>query len=198
MIAIRIALLSSLFLSAGCVQSLHEVYTQEQLFFEPSLAGTWTNGEAKPTLLLVSGNEAEKVYQIYIVNEDKKKSGPYDAHIARVGEHYLVDLVAARPTIDPPAEFEAALGMAVPTHVIMLADITPPVVKLRAIDYSWMKKFVGENPSAIKFERVDSDILLTASTADLQAFFLKHRTTEGAFGKPGEFRKISPSTQPTP
>ena len=59
-----------------------------------------------------------------------------------------------------------------------------------ALDYDWLKKLVEKNPKAIRHivappklgEDGDGLLVLTADTAELQEFILKHEKTAGAFG----------------
>jgi hypothetical protein len=58
---------------------------------------------------------------------------------------------------------------------------------MRAVDPNWLKGFVEKNPATIKHEIVDKDVVLTASTKELQSFLLRHLNTKGAFTDPNEY-----------
>jgi hypothetical protein len=66
-------------------------------------------------------------------------------------------------------------------------------------DPDWLKKLVADNPKAIQHEKIDDEIILTASTKDLQTFWLKHLDTNGAFGEPSNMKRKTeavPEDQP--
>ena len=62
---------------------------------------------------------------------------------------------------------------------------------MNLLEYDWLKKLIEKDPKAIRHiivpkklgEEGEGDLVLTADTAELQKFILKHEKTEGAFGK---------------
>ncbi|HUP47019.1 MAG TPA: hypothetical protein VM779_16045, partial [Thermoanaerobaculia bacterium] len=58
------------------------------------------------------------------------------------------------------------------------------------LDDKWLTSHLKENPNALRHEWIGKELLITASTAELQAFLLRHVSTKGAFAPtPGEWRR---------
>ena len=61
---------------------------------------------------------------------------------------------------------------------------------MQVLDYDWLTKLIEKHPKAIRHivvpkklgEDGGGDLVLTADTAELQKFILKHEKTAGAFG----------------
>ncbi|MDZ7363800.1 MAG: hypothetical protein ONB46_24255 [candidate division KSB1 bacterium] len=64
----------------------------------------------------------------------------------------------------------------------LLVSQIEPALQLSSLEMDWLKKFIEKNPKVIRHEKINGDILLTASTPELQKFLLAHVKTEGAFG----------------
>lgn len=64
-----------------------------------------------------------------------------------------------------------------------------PTLQMSFPNPGWLKKLVAENPEAIRHEKIDGEVVLTASTKELQAFWIKHLETKGAFGEPSNMNR---------
>ncbi len=68
-------------------------------------------------------------------------------------------------------------------------DAVAPTLDLTLLDYGWLKKLVDSDPNTIRHvivpkpvgESGDGDLVLAASTAELQAFLRKHAANTNAF-----------------
>jgi hypothetical protein len=63
----------------------------------------------------------------------------------------------------------------VPIHTIYLIEGTSPALQLVSLDLKWLNEYLTEHPDALPHATVNGQQLLTAPTAELQAFLLKHR-----------------------
>jgi hypothetical protein len=78
-----------------------------------------------------------------------------------------------------------------PLHYLLTVARLEPALEMNMLDYDWLKKLIEKDPKAIHHivvpkklgEDGEGDLVLTADTAELQKFILKHEKTEGAFGK---------------
>jgi len=50
-------------------------------------------------------------------------------------------------------------------------------------DLDWLRQVLAADLDAVRHEKIGDDIILTAGTQQLQAFWLKHLDTAGAFGE---------------
>ncbi|MBN1552545.1 hypothetical protein JW979_13805, partial [bacterium] len=69
-----------------------------------------------------------------------------------------------------------------------------PTLQMAAMDPQWMETYLEKNPGSIKAEKLQDRILITASTDELQAFFLKHINDEGLLGEYSDLRKMPEKT----
>jgi len=59
------------------------------------------------------------------------------------------------------------------------------VLQIAILKPDWIEKHLQEHPDAIKHEKLDHGILLTAKPKDMQAFLLKHDKTADAWDESG-------------
>lgn len=172
----------ALTLVAGCaVMSIYPYYTAKNLTTDPALLGIWVD----PTKS--NANEESWTFeqvdkQTYkLIVPEKSETNEFDAHLFKLKEQAFLDLLPrARP------EFTA------PSHFLLRVDSLQPRLEMRALDYDWLGKLVETNSAAIRHTIIpnpagDSDggsLLLTADTAELQTFVLKHLETKAAWGDP--------------
>jgi len=175
---IKLLTLSFLFMLAGCVPSLNPLYTDQDLIFDSALLGVWTDKDSKEIWELRQADG--KQYKLVYTDEDGKK-GEFTAHLLKVDGRTFLDLTPV-DLILPQNDFYK--GHFLPTHTFVLITQTAGSVQISFPEPEWLKKILAKNPTAIRHEKMAGEILLTASTKDLQKFLLAHLNTEGAFAKP--------------
>jgi hypothetical protein len=175
---IALSLLLPLLLGlSACVPSLHELYAEKDLVFEPALLGDWVEDKADSKSLLTFAKGEGKEYKLTSI-EGKDKS-TFIAHVVKLGDRLFLDL-ASDPSVDCPT-------LSVPVHMFVLVSQTSPKLQMRGFDEGWLKRYVEKNPRALKHEIVDNDVVLTASTKQLQRFLLSHVNTKDAFKEPVQY-----------
>jgi hypothetical protein len=76
-------------------------------------------------------------------------------------------------------------------HYLLKVTRIEPELEMNLLDYDWLKTLIEKDPKVIRHivvpkklgEDGDGNLVLTADTAELQKFILKHEKTEGAFGR---------------
>ena len=166
----------------GCVvSSVYPFYTAKDVVFEPALVGVWAEAASSS-----ASNEhwrfdkADGGAYLLTVQENEKRT-EFDTHLFKLkGRLYLDVLPRERP--------ENSL----PPHYLFKVIRVEPTLEMALLDYDWLTKLVEKNPKAIRHTVVPNKLgekegggflVLTADTAELQKFILKHEKTEGAFGK---------------
>ena len=184
-------------LLTGCVQSLHPYYTDGQVTWEKNLIGYWSDADGKNILDIpaATADEDQKEYRVAYTDEHGK-TGHFIAKLAKVDKYLLADFTPEEMT-----ELEGGMYKAhfLPVHSFMLIEVGPQSLKVRAMDYDWLKKELADRPDAVAHEIVDKDrIVLTAPSEKVQAFVIKHAETPGAYGDWTEFKRSTPkpTTQP--
>jgi len=170
-------------LLAGCVPSLHPLYTDQDVIFDQSVLGMWAEDNSKETWALT--RDGEKEYKLIHTDEDGKK-GEFVAHLLKVEGRMFLDLYPVEPEL-PQNDFYR--GHLLLVHRFAAVLQTEPAILISSLDSEWLKKFLDKHPSALRHEKVDDEILITESPKELKKFLLTHLKTEGAFSKPIELKR---------
>ncbi len=165
-----------LILMAGCVRSLHPVYTDQDVIFDEKLVGCWSEENSEESWEFSKQNE--KNYQlVYTVGG---QSGTFDVHLFKIEGELFLDLFPKPPELPLNDFFKSHLF---PVHTFAHIKQIEPTLQMRFPDPDWIQKLVTERPKEIRYEKIDRELVVTASTKEMQAFWLKHLDTEKAFGK---------------
>ena len=161
----------------GCIHSLHPLYTAEDLIFSPALVGRWSEDDSKETWEF--SKKGEKEYRL-VYTDDKGKAGTFVVHLLKIKGKMFLDLFPSEPDLKENLFYQVHL---LPVHSFMYVKQIKPTLQMSMADGNWLEKLIEANPGAIRHEKIEDRIVLTASTKELQAFFLKHLATEDAFGE---------------
>jgi hypothetical protein len=172
--AVVLCLLLSL---SGCVPSLHELYTEKDLVFQPGLLGEWVEAKQESKTTLVFTKVDDKSYKLVFASE--KDTMSFAAHLVKLGDKLFLDIGA-----DPSADCHT---LALPVHMFFLVSQTEPTLRMRDFDDHWLDEFLKKNPGSLKHDIVDKDAVVTASTSELQSFVLQHVNTRSAFADPVDY-----------
>jgi len=181
--ATTIISLGVLFLMAGCIPSVHPLYTQQDLIFDPSLVGEWAGKDGKQTWTFTKSGE--NAYKVLCVDE-KGMKGEFAAHLLKVGERRFLDFYPADPHLQQNDFYTCHL---LPVHTFMRVQRQEDTLQMAFMKPDWIKKHLQENPAAIKHEKVDDGVLLTAQPKELQAFLIKHDKTPDAWDECGSLTR---------
>jgi len=170
-------LIGSLLVLVGCVvTSVYPYYTAKDVVTNPALAGQWaevgeTNVAAKHWLFEAGTNQA---YALFV--QDGGDRAEYRAHLFRLKGHQFIDALPLRTDSD----------LIPPHYLLQVTRLDGTDLELSVLNYDWLKELVRARPSAIRHLWIaetpsSSRLVLTANTAELQAFVLKHRANTNAF-----------------
>ena len=160
-------------LMAGCVPSLHPLFTEEDLVYDPALVGTWAEEEGED--IWTFRKSGENAYDLIYTEEGVPAR--FDAHLVRIGEFLFLDTYPGEPDI----KNGFYLVHLVPAHTFLRIWIEGDVLRYAMLNLDWLKKMIAEKKVEIGHEQVDGDVVLTASTKELQEFFLKYADDDKAF-----------------
>ena len=183
------------FILAGCVPSWNPLYTEKDLVFDPLLVGVWTPVMAKEGSkeIWAFTKGGDKLYQLQQTDEEGRKAG-FEVHLVKLKESRFLDLYLTKVEGDD-ARLNAWAGFSlVPAHLILKVEQAEPTLKIAAMIPDWMEKFLKQHPDAIAHRIVyDDNVILTASTSELQKFVLEHVADADFFGGAMEMkRKAAP------
>jgi hypothetical protein len=172
---ISMILLGFMILCSGCIRSLHPIYTEEDLVFESNLIGQWSEEDSKEVWTF--SKKGVNGYTL-VYTDDKGRQGRFSAHLAKLNGKLFLDLFPEEPELK---ENDLYMFHLLPVHTFLYVKQIEPTLQMSYPDPDWLKKLIAENPKAVKHEEIDDEIILTAGTKELQAFWLKHLKTEGVF-----------------
>jgi len=190
--SVIIICLGLLLMLAGCIPSVHPLYTDDDLIYDPSLIGQWADKDGKEAWTFKKS--ADKEYKLVYVDE-KGKKGEFVVHLLKVGNRKFLDLYPADPDLNQNDFYKCHL---LPVHTFIRVQQIEPTLQMAMLKPDWIKKILRKNPGAIHHETVDDSILLTAQPKEMQAFLIKHDNTPDAWNEcsPLTRRLEKPELQP--
>lgn len=200
-----------LFTLSGCfLKSVHPLITEEQSELIPGLEGRWEsedqrwtfindgnkfegmdymfrqsfeNDSIQGTMEITSDNVvSEKSYILIFENlQDPGNDTTYFfAKTGRINDDYYLDLVPI-DDLEENAFLDAHMLM---VHSFSRISIDDNRLKIEFFKDSWIKELIENNQVRIKHEKVDDDVLITASNEELRKFVEKYSSDEKAFDDP--------------
>jgi hypothetical protein len=171
---------------AGCVPSLHELYTNDTLAYDPDLIGTWVSTNSTWTF---DGDPNSRSYKLVIVEQDEKRG--------RLENKMLVHLVELDGVdyLDVFADKEVKLNVGnwfttslLRAHLFLKLKIKANSITLAIMNPDVVEKMLEKNPNLVKHEKTEDRVVLTASPKELQEFIKKNAATKDFFGEPEEMK----------
>jgi hypothetical protein len=179
------ALVAAGLFMAGCVvTSVYPFYTDKDLVFEPALLGDWTGtDDENPASKEFTRVErlGDQGYCATSFNEAQTNSIIF--HLFRLKNQLFLDTCPTNQQVD-----------LIQVHqVSKVMQVSPEFINA-SLNYKWLEELLKKNPKAIRHtvvnDKFDGDhserIVLTADTAELQKFILKHLNNTNAWGKPSK------------
>jgi len=185
-----------IFLSS-CLTTLHPIFTEKDLAYDPKLIGTWnTENEGKKGKVIINNLATENSVELpgnisaikqqgyFIIYQDEngKVSDQYIAFLARIGKHLYFDYFPADKKGDRKLdEFFGVhfVRMHTSYRVEILKDGS---FELSQLDGSYVKSLIDEKKIRIRHEiDADDNTVITASTKELQQYLLKYGDEPSAY-----------------
>lgn len=160
------------------VFSIHPLYTDKDLYFEPALVGTWfdPSGSVQPITFARRGSNS------YVVTAVDDSVPPvkytYDAHVVKLSGRLFIDAQQS----DISTANGSILILAAPAHMLGEVAFDQQTLTIRFLDDDWTRSALRGGGVAIRHDTSDDGTpILTATTADLQNFILTHADDTKAF-----------------
>ena len=188
---ILVPLLAGLMLLAACepVISLHPLYTEETLVFEPALLGCWGEEEAEEEpeaeKVCIFNFEAagEKAYKLTIL-ENEGVTREFRARLLRMGEALFIDV---QPVWQEEADDEVYEMHHVAAHSFHRLWLEKDAFTYAPLRRHWISESLESGlidiPHARYLDGDEDRVLLTASTRELQEFVGGLAENEKAFDR---------------
>ena len=185
-----------IFLSS-CLTTLHPIFTEKDLAYDPKLIGVWNaeregNKERVIITNLATENSVEltgnisnikqKGYLISYQHEQSEIPDRYIAFLVRIGKYLYFDYYPADKKEDQYIDkFFGAhfVKMHTSYRVEILNDGS---FELSQLDGSYVKSLIDQKKIRISHETgADDNILITASTSELQQYLIKYSDEPEAY-----------------
>jgi hypothetical protein len=171
----RAAVLVLSLLLAGCVPSLHPLYTEKDLVYDAALLGVWVDDEGRTSWTVKRAGD--KSYSLMAIDE-KGNARHYEGHLLDLGKHRFLDLLPEKPEVEDYHLIRA--------HTFYRIWAYGDTFRLAGLDPDWIRK----RKIAIRHELLPpKGMLLTAPTKSLQEFVLQYVEDPEAFPHQEEYRR---------
>ena len=159
-----------LVLSPGCpVRSLSPLFYDGEIVFDPTLIGTWESLESSETFMFEKwGN---KKYIMMVKGKDGDTT-VYNAELGKLGTTWFLDLY-------PGGKRNDYADM--PTHMIARMDLGKDTMRMAMLEGDWMEKMIESGKLTISHWRNNREMVLTASTDELQKVVIQYANDEKAY-----------------
>jgi hypothetical protein len=165
----------------GCyVQTLHPLYTDDKLTFDPGLAGSWLDPEDPGESMLIEIVD-ENAYRVTLTEEDGNIE--YEGRLVQLGESVFLDLCPAE------ARRKRATDDFIPLHMLFWVQRDGDKLKVAGIDFEWLEKGIDADEIRVEHLVYDGRIILLGEAKELQRFFMSLADTQGALEDAGVLRR---------
>lgn len=192
-----IALITSLlFVLPGClVISIHPFYTEGDVIYKPEWTGKWMDHDSNTWIIsqhmqftcLFKPDQPGRSYEI--TTTDNKGTSVFIAHLFQLGKEMYLDFY--------PENHEKGNDLEnfhfVPSHSLARVEFINGKIVIGWYNQEWLLSLFNQNKIRIAHERTPYDIddkdpdhnevVLTASTTELQKFIMKYGNDPNAFKK---------------
>lgn len=172
---LRIALSASLctYLLAGCLPSLHPLYSEDAAVFREELLGTWsiqyTHGPGNSIDLKFESLDDE-MYRLTVTAFGSELL--YDAALVELGGHIFLDY---RRTFERKNdELNFLYQDLLPVHMLVRIRFEDDCLVTEFLGETWLHNYLRRHPEELDHTIMGDRLLLTADTEELQQFFVAH------------------------
>ncbi len=184
-------LLCGIWFAAGCVSSINPLYTKETSVRDAAIEGIWFLCDENPidgskrreslSILPICDRNPplkEDVVGYTIAVDTLRSSEAFDAKLVELGGRRFLDVYSLEDLANPNS---------IPVHNILLITVADDELTVAALDPSKLEQVIKAGEPHLSVARVGRRLVLTASTAELQAFLATHG--EQVFGAERRYRK---------
>lgn len=159
----------------SCVPSIQPFFEEKDVYFDRSLVGTWSERDGKEKWKITARDESS-----YFIDQTDEQGRPlrFEARLFKIGTDSFIDVL---PVPSSKIAGDLYLDHVLPAHTLLTVKIERCSVNLSFLDPTWVKGFLMTSPGAVAHTNRNGEVVLTDSTAAMQAFIKKHLSTPGAF-----------------
>lgn len=175
---------------SSCIASLHPIYDENNLAYDPGLDGRWISAKAHEALLkpLPTNETKDSAVQfefattemekkdlpgnkrLYVLKNFDKDTADFFVHMVEINKSQYLDFYIKNYEFDN----DLAELCFYPVHAFCKMERTADTLKLFVFDVKHIQKLVRERKIKLATETNKGILLLTAPTEELQKFLAKY------------------------
>jgi len=168
----------STLLALGCyVQSLQPLYSDSIATFDPELVGTWV-AEEDEEFVFTFIDTTRGVYTL--LSDESGSTARFEAVLVELAGVTFLDIYPDEPDNDSSFYKDHLLRV----HNLLRLERSNDTLWVSDFDAEWLETMVDKKKVSIASVPLDGAVLITATTAELQAFVKKYAKTPEAFSEP--------------
>jgi hypothetical protein len=169
-------------LIAGCyVQSLNPIYSKETLTFDLGLIGTWySRGDDSEMWIFEEAGDSEYSLTGKFADNGRIQEAYFQAFLCKLGNDVFLDILP-KESHTMPDIYQAHL---VPVHSFLRLHREGDLLLTESIDYNIFKTVAKQQKTNLEYTALDDRILITASTEEIQRFFVQNADYDSLFQRP--------------
>ena len=148
------------------------LFTEKDLVYNPVLTGTWVNERNNETIIC---QKSDRGYNIVILKSDGNAT-TLKGILGQIGKYWFLD---TSPWGSGGDHYNIS------AHVFSRIWLNGDTLRFADLEGDWLKEMIDGKKLTIPHVRRDGDVILTASTEELQQLVLKIADNPEAFPKPG-------------
>ena len=175
--------LASAALICGCgTPSIHPLASDDTKASDPALVGKWAKVEAGKNDAVYTVSPAGDHYALTVEDPDAKppERWEFEFRLVQLGKHRFVDVQATEA--DRQKVDDKWSSCFIPAHLFGRYVIDGNTLKFWALKPDWLQNGLSQGKIKLAHTGIDHGwTLITAPTAELQAFLKDHAEDPGAF-----------------
>jgi hypothetical protein len=143
--------------------SVHSLYAKDEPIFDEDLLGIWIGEEG-----FFKFEEGEDANSYNLSIKDDEEECTLTAHLVKIDEQFFLDLSHSRLESDTCIVNHM---LSVPAHLFAKINKNKSTLEMQIMSPATL---LEDDPNLLKHEMVNRNILLTASSRQLQQFVIEH------------------------
>jgi hypothetical protein len=178
---LKLVLACAVAATLGCyVQSIQPLYTDQTMAFDPALVGTWVSQEDEEFVFTMS-DTTRGMYTL--LSDEGGATARFEAVLVELGGVAFLDIYPEAPESENTFYIDHLLRV----HNMLRVEVDADTLWASDFDAEWLQAMIDKKRTRLSSVPLDGAVLLTGSTAELQAFVTKFARTPEAFSEPAKF-----------
>lgn len=176
----------------GCIPSIHPLYTSNDIAYDPLLVGEWFEKDNSNRWVFES--DGDSAYNLVYFengifgNDSLETRSDFNAHLVKLGNYYFLDLYPGDNKHIPLSGLLSSTLLPVHTFAKLVYNNGEYAISFFSSD--WLQQSIQNKTIKIAYEKTSDQIVLTASTKDLQEMVINNFDNTEAFIEPKTLVKV--------